>query len=150
MLFDDIDQLEIECECPRRPNCIIEIELLNQLREMCSPEGMAVETLSGQVHQMVEKLDLTVPDEIRLLVEVADTSAGFDLKTKSLVYARVDVVEYWVVDVVGRRLVVHRNPSASGYSSIEAFAENEYCSSLAAPDHRILVGDLLPHRQKMQ
>ncbi len=34
------------------------VNLLNQLREMCSPDGMAVESLSGQVHQLVEKLDL--------------------------------------------------------------------------------------------
>ncbi len=39
------------------------VNLLNQLREMCSPEGMAVEPLSGQVHQLVEKLDLN--DAIR-------------------------------------------------------------------------------------
>jgi phosphoenolpyruvate carboxylase len=39
------------------------VNLLNQLREMCSPEGMAVENLSGQVHQLVEQLDLN--DAIR-------------------------------------------------------------------------------------
>ncbi len=39
------------------------VNLLNQLREMCSPEGMAVEPLSGQVHQLIEKLDLN--DAIR-------------------------------------------------------------------------------------
>ncbi len=39
------------------------VNLLKQLREMCSPEGMAVEPLSGQVHQLVEKLDLN--DAIR-------------------------------------------------------------------------------------
>ena len=39
------------------------VNLLGQLREMCSPEGMATEPLSGQVHQLVEKLDLN--DAIR-------------------------------------------------------------------------------------
>jgi phosphoenolpyruvate carboxylase len=39
------------------------VNLLDRLREMCSPEGMAVENLSGQVHQLIEKLDLN--DAIR-------------------------------------------------------------------------------------
>jgi phosphoenolpyruvate carboxylase len=34
------------------------VDLLERLRNMCSPEGMAIEPLSGQVHQLVEKLDL--------------------------------------------------------------------------------------------
>ncbi len=34
------------------------VDLLDRLRNMCSPEGMAIEPLSGQVHQLVEKLDL--------------------------------------------------------------------------------------------
>jgi phosphoenolpyruvate carboxylase len=39
------------------------VNLLDRLREMCSPEGMAVENLSGQVHELIEKLDLN--DAIR-------------------------------------------------------------------------------------
>ena len=39
------------------------VNLLNQLREMCSPDGMAMEPLSHQVHQLIEKLDLN--DAIR-------------------------------------------------------------------------------------
>lgn len=34
------------------------VDLLDRLRNMCSPEGMALEPLSGQVHHLIEKLDL--------------------------------------------------------------------------------------------
>lgn len=34
------------------------VNLLNQLREMCSSDGSAVDPLPGQVHQLIEKLDL--------------------------------------------------------------------------------------------
>ncbi len=34
------------------------VNLLNQLREMCSSDGSAVEPLPGKVHQTIEKLDL--------------------------------------------------------------------------------------------
>ena len=44
------------------------VDLLDRLRNMCSPEGMAIEPLSGQVHQLVEKLDLK--DAIRAAREI--------------------------------------------------------------------------------
>jgi phosphoenolpyruvate carboxylase len=34
------------------------VDLLDRLRNMCSPEGMALEPQSGQVHHLIEKLDL--------------------------------------------------------------------------------------------
>jgi phosphoenolpyruvate carboxylase len=34
------------------------VNLLNELREMCSSDGSALELLPGKVHQMIEKLDL--------------------------------------------------------------------------------------------
>lgn len=49
-------------------------------------------------------------EDLRLLVEIADTSLNFDLTVKAALYARAKVFEYWVLDVAGRRLLVHRNP----------------------------------------
>ena len=44
------------------------------------------------------------PRDIRLLVEVADSSLRFDLSTKARLYARAEIVEYWVADVHNLRL----------------------------------------------
>jgi Uma2 family endonuclease len=83
------------------------------------------------------------PDDLCLVVEVADTTLSFDLTTKARLYARAGIVEYWVVDVTGRRLVVHRNPASGKYASIITYSETETVSPLAAPQSELRVADVL-------
>lgn len=85
-----------------------------------------------------------LPADLRLVVEVSDTTIGFDLRTKAGLYARAGIVEYWVLDIAGRRMVVHRDPGAGRYRSVIAFNEDEPLSPLAAPEAAVLVRDLLP------
>lgn len=49
------------------------------------------------------------PADLHLVVEIPDTSLGFDLTKKAALYARAEIVEYWVLDVAAHRLVVHRD-----------------------------------------
>ncbi|HLJ53949.1 MAG TPA: Uma2 family endonuclease [Chthonomonadaceae bacterium] len=84
------------------------------------------------------------PAEIRLLVEVSDSTLAFDLNTKSRVYAGEGVTDYWIVDVSARRLLVMRAPGPAGYASTVAFSEDERCAPLADPEAAVLVADLLP------
>jgi len=84
------------------------------------------------------------PEDLELVVEVADTSLTFDLTVKAALYARAAIVEYWVLDVSGRRLVVHRDPRDGRYQSIVAFSEHESAAPLAAPDSAFRVGDAFP------
>ena len=84
------------------------------------------------------------PGDLELVVEVADTSLTFDLTVKAALYARAGIVEYWVLDVSGRRLVVHRDPQGGRYQSIVAFSEHESAAPLAAPDSAFRVGDAFP------
>jgi len=81
------------------------------------------------------------PADLQLVVEVADTSLTFDLTVKAGLYARAGIVEYWVLDVPGRRLVVHRDPQEGKYRSIVAFSEDENVAPLAAPDSAFRIGD---------
>jgi Uma2 family endonuclease len=81
------------------------------------------------------------PEDLRLVVEVADTSLDFDLTTKAALYARAGIVEYWVLDVTGRRLLVHRDPRNGSYSSIVAFSEQESVAPLSAPQAEFQVKD---------
>jgi Uma2 family endonuclease len=82
-------------------------------------------------------------DELLLAVEVADTSAGFDLSRKAVLYGAAGVPEYWVLDLSRRLLVVHRQPFAAGYRLIRLFAETEMVS-LENRTETVRVGDLLP------
>ena len=68
---------------------------------------------------------------------------AIDLTTKARLYARSGIVEYWVLDVAGRRLIVHRDPVDGQYQSVIGFSEEERVARLAAPEQDIRVGELL-------
>ncbi len=91
------------------------------------------------------------PTTAMLVVEVAKTSLEFDKKLKPHLYAKANVPEYWVLDLVNRQLHVFRDPLADvaapgGHrydTSITVDADGTV-SPLAMPDATIAVRELLP------
>jgi Uma2 family endonuclease len=81
------------------------------------------------------------PSDLSLVVEVSDTTLTFDMRVKARLYARAGIVEYWVVDVDGRRIVVHRNPQGGTYSDVKSYAGGESVEPLAAPGKSFPVDD---------
>jgi Uma2 family endonuclease len=53
--------------------------------------------------------------DVLLLVEVADTSLVYDRTVKVPLYARAGIPEVWLVDLVGERVEVFREPGPEGY-----------------------------------
>lgn len=84
------------------------------------------------------------PADLLLVVEIADTTLGFDLTTKARLYARAQIAEYWVLDVSGRRMVVHRDPLEGRYRSVAGYAEDEFVAPLAAPASELRVREVIP------
>jgi Uma2 family endonuclease len=61
------------------------------------------------------------PDDVLLIVEVADRTLHYDRDVKVPLYARARVPEAWVVDITGQRVLVYREPGSRGYAtSLEA------------------------------
>ncbi len=54
-----------------------------------------------------------------LLIEVSDSTLRYDLEVKARLYATHGVLEYWVVDLVNRRVVRHRAPSGAQYAQVD-------------------------------
>jgi Uma2 family endonuclease len=83
------------------------------------------------------------PATARLVIEVSVSSLTRDLRVKPGLYAAAGVDEYWVVDVEGRRVVIHREPRASGYEQVEIVDETAAVgvSSLQLPP--LAVAELL-------
>ncbi|HTC90611.1 MAG TPA: Uma2 family endonuclease [Bryobacteraceae bacterium] len=81
------------------------------------------------------------PGDLRLVVEISDSTLGFDLTIKAELYARAGIVEYWVVDVAARRLIVHREPREGLYRSVTAYSEEETVSPLVSPECEFRVVD---------
>jgi Uma2 family endonuclease len=82
--------------------------------------------------------------DIRLIIEVSVTTLEFDLGAKAVRYAQASIPEYWVLDVAGRALIVHRGPNSEGYTSITRLAETETVSPLSAPQASLNVINFLP------
>ncbi len=84
------------------------------------------------------------PREVYLIIEVADSSVKFDCETKGKVYAQAGIGDYWVLDVVERKLYVFRDCSNDGYGSETTLGEYATISPLQFPDLQIEVSKMLP------
>jgi Uma2 family endonuclease len=84
-------------------------------------------------------------DELILVVEVADTSVSFDLSRKAILYAKSGIPEYWVLDLVRRLLVVHRQPDGIRYRHIHIYSEDDFVY-MEGRDEKVRVGNILPNR----
>ncbi|MFN7938391.1 MAG: Uma2 family endonuclease [Bryobacteraceae bacterium] len=92
---------------------------------------------------VVELVDTIRSRDIRMVAEVSDTTLSFDLGPKARLYARAGIEEYWVLDVNGRRLIVHQQPETGEYRSIQAFAEDETVQTPLTGEATIVVRELL-------
>ena len=67
------------------------------------------------------------PEDLRLVVEVSDSTYDYDRKIKAALYARAGIREYWLVDiraVDAPRLIVHVEPKDGRYRDF-AFGHDE-------------------------
>ncbi len=71
------------------------------------------------------------PADVLLLIEVSDTSLGYDLGVKLPLYARHGVPEVWVVDLDRNRVRVFRQPVEDGYADAWALDGTEAQDNLA-------------------
>jgi len=83
------------------------------------------------------------PADILLLVEVADSSLLFDRRTKIPLYARARIQEVWLVDLVARKVEIHRQPAFRLYRDIAARGRGDRLAPLAFPRTYLSVSDIL-------
>jgi Uma2 family endonuclease len=83
------------------------------------------------------------PTTAYLLVEVAQSSSAKDTRLKALLYARANIDEYWIVDVVRHELIVFRQPRVDGYASRQVIGRGDTVAPLKFPDVVLDVGDLV-------
>ena len=83
-------------------------------------------------------------DNVVLLVEISDTTLYSDKSRKAALYSRAGFREYWIADVNARQIIVHREPTPTGYTDIKAYSVGETVSLLARPDLSKSVEELIP------
>jgi len=74
------------------------------------------------------------PEDVLLLVEVADTSQRYDRMVKLPLYGAAGVPEVWIVDLPGEVIEVYRRPTPSGYAHVEHVGRAGVVTPAAFPD----------------
>jgi Uma2 family endonuclease len=83
------------------------------------------------------------PGTASLVIEVAVSSQRRDLRVKPRIYARAGVPLYWVIDLDGRRAVVHAEPEPERYGSVEVIGPDGELTAAHIGVPPIAVSDVL-------
>ena len=83
------------------------------------------------------------PQDIFLLIEVADSSLEYDRDVKIPLYASSGITEVWLVDIYEQVIIVYRYPSENGYSDIQKLSRGEKMSIQELPEINLVVDDIL-------
>ena len=83
------------------------------------------------------------PDDVLLVVEVADSSLEYDRSVKLPLYAAAGVQEVWVIDLTRDRVESFRIPDAAGYLEAWVLEAQDTVAPLAFPDVTVSVRDVV-------
>jgi len=82
------------------------------------------------------------PEDILLIIEVADSSLRHDREVKLPLYAAAGIPDTWIADLRGRRVTTYREPSPEGYQQIIPHTRRAVLSPLAFPDLQLRWEDI--------
>ena len=83
------------------------------------------------------------PADVLLLIEVADSSLGFDRATKLPLYAGAGIREYWIVNLQERAVEVHRTPEGDRYAQVRRAGLGELLDILLLPGLTLPTAELM-------
>lgn len=84
------------------------------------------------------------PDEVFLVIEVADATLNFDRKRKAASYSKAKINDYWVIDVKDEQVFVFREPGAKTYQQQTVVSKGAVLNAIAFPDIQISVERFFP------
>jgi Uma2 family endonuclease len=91
------------------------------------------------------------PTTALLVVEISESTLTFDRGEKASLYASADIPEYWIVNLLDRRLEVYRDPVpvtgqpyGYGYRSCSHYFADDEVTPLGVSRGIVKVSDLLP------
>lgn len=82
------------------------------------------------------------PEDVVLLVEVADTTAAWDRGHKLPLYAAAGVPEVWLIDLTAAVVEVCRRPEGAAYREVRVALPADHIAPEAFPEVSLSVRDL--------
>ncbi|HYO64163.1 MAG TPA: Uma2 family endonuclease [Pyrinomonadaceae bacterium] len=83
------------------------------------------------------------PDDVLLIIEVADSSVVYDRAVKVPLYARAGVPEVWLVDLVKNEVEVCSRPESGAYAETRRVRRGEPLASAQLPSLALGADDVL-------
>lgn len=90
-----------------------------------------------------ENAPMPAAGEVRLVIEVADSSRNYDRQVKLPLYAAAGIPEAWLCDLVAETIERHTAPEAGRYTLIAIAARGQELTSTVLPA-LILPANLIP------
>lgn len=88
-----------------------------------------------------------VPDDVLLIIEVADTTVRYDREVKVPLYASAGIPEVWLIDLARKAVEVYRQPSAQGYREVLRPHSSEPLRCALLPQVSLFPAELWPKRE---
>jgi len=82
------------------------------------------------------------PQDIFLLIEVADSTILYDREEKIPLYAEANIIEVWLVDINEEIVEVYQQPTAAGYHHLQKLASGQTLSIPSFSDVSITVDEI--------
>ena len=84
------------------------------------------------------------PEDVCLVVEVADSTLRQDCEVKDKLYAQANIAEYWVIDLKSDRLHIFQDPTPTGYGSHLILSAPAQASPAAFPMLSLSLTSIFP------
>jgi Uma2 family endonuclease len=111
-----------------------------QLNDRCLPQPDYAVLVPRSDHYRAAH---PAPQEVLLLIEVADSSLDYDRNVKRGLYARYGIPEFWIINLKTAEVDICRSPGPDGYSSITTVDRNDVLEVEQLPGARVRVADIL-------
>lgn len=82
--------------------------------------------------------------DVLVLIEVADTTLAYDRNVKLPMYARAEIPEVWIIDLVGETIERYTEPTADGFRIVRRYRRDDAIEPARLPGIVIQVDDVLP------
>lgn len=83
------------------------------------------------------------PEDVLLLLEVADTSLNYDRQVKIPLYARHAIQEVWLLNLRDQTVGVYRAPTPDGYEQVLVLRGQQELGPQAFPEETLRVAHIL-------
>ncbi|MBC8235795.1 Uma2 family endonuclease [bacterium] len=127
-------------------NYYVRIQMPIEINGISEPEPDVV-VVSGTPRDYLSRH----PTTAILIVEVSDSTLAYDRNQKTSLYAKAEIEDYWIVNLINRRLEVYREPGLMkdqpfgfGYKQITYYSETDSVSPIVLPQSSIAVEGILP------